>query len=488
MKFTALFSFFLFSITLAFSQAFTNSGSSFTDFVKPTFEKAPDNMVTHSKSQFIEPETSVSCNENGIHYTTSYYRVFDLFNFFNLNSNCFIDSIEVGIALANSGTTDNMQPLYVRFYALSQFSDDDITFKTDTLPQLGDLVEVQVHDNETGTLKMINIIEQTEVRVVEDIFLVVEIIMPYVGENHSLFLGSNNDGQTGRTFIKADSCGVSQPTDVAEILYPDMMLVLNLYWEYEDVQPEILSFKIPEQYKSSVLNDPEYRIDVVIPTEMSLVNLVPEISVPAGFSVDPPSGVAQDFSDTVKYTVNSIFSTISETWDVLVKNAGPEIISASLPESNGHIIIDTSTHTVTIPVDFGVDLTNLGPSFEMYPDFEIDPVSGTQLDFLVGPQTYTVSHNSLALSQEWQVTIYEDVAGINAPESDQLDIYPNPSAGRFFIDCEGMTAAVIYDSFGRIVKHANSQHVDLSDLSDGLYVIKVYKANRLYIGKLILKK
>lgn len=448
------------------------------------------NMITQSLSQIIDPVTSVSCNNgSGIHYENSYYRVFDLFGYFNLNSNCIIDSIEIAIALANSGTGDE-QPIFINFHGLSTFDEDDSAIKNDSLVLLADTIFTTVSDNETGNHKMINVIDERVVKVVKGKYLVIEIGLPYYeGDNHSLFLGSNNLGETGKTFIKAPhtSCDIVEPTAIEELLF-DMHLILNVYWEYENPKPEIFSFNVEGQINETVIvNEPDYRIEVVMDADTTLTNITPFIEIPAGFKISPVSGSSQDFSSgPISYQVDNNFSKVSQTWDAYVVNAGPDIIWASLSEANGEIIIDKNNHTVTIPVNIGTNLTALNPSFGLYPDFEINPQ--TEQDFSSGPVVYTVSHQTLSLTQDWDVYINETVTGIYNNIYKEINLYPNPFKGYLYIQEIKPLKTEVYNLSGKLVLIGNENIINMSSFPDGIYFIKIFTKDYIYTDKLILRK
>ena len=164
-----------------------------------------------------------------------------------------------------------------------------------------------------------------------------------------------------------------------------------------------------------IKNDPDYIIKVVMPADTNLTALAPDITIPAGFQITPASGEIVDFtSGPVTYTVDNNFSKISQSWDVSVVNAGPDIIGANLPSLNGDVVINGDPdYTVQIPVVEGTDLSDLSPEIFIYEGFTVTPESGSTNDFSSEPVTYTVSHQTLPLSQDWQVSVIETPVGIN---------------------------------------------------------------------------
>src|SRR6185436_1773755 len=45
---------------------------------------------------------------------------------------------------------------------------------------------------------------------------------------NSFFIGSNNLGQSGPSYISAASCGIANPTNLASIGFPNMHIVMNV--------------------------------------------------------------------------------------------------------------------------------------------------------------------------------------------------------------------------------------------------------------------
>jgi hypothetical protein len=62
--------------------------------------------------------------------------------------------------------------------------------------------------------------------------LVVEIDAPdQAGTGRAFFVGSNDDGQTAPTYLRSDTCGTPEPTDVADLGFPGFHVVMNVTGE-----------------------------------------------------------------------------------------------------------------------------------------------------------------------------------------------------------------------------------------------------------------
>ena len=72
-----------------------------------------------------------------------------------------------------------------------------------------------------------------------------------------------------------------------------------------DNEKSILSFRFDALDYDGVIDEVLHRIDCVLPAETDVTQLVPTIVVSEGATVEPASGVAQDFTDPVTYTVTA---------------------------------------------------------------------------------------------------------------------------------------------------------------------------------------
>lgn len=464
-----------------YSQEFSNPKDpvSFNLSEAKSFDKSFN--ITHSLSQTIDPGTSISCNTGGIHYENSYYRVFDLEKEFNLNGDWLVQNVEIGIGEAISGT-DNSQPVNIVFYVMSKYENEIIE---DSLTQKGDTLKFDVFNYESGTLKNVEVTPNVNVKLGQ--VLVVEVRVPNgQDDDHSFFIGSNDLGETDSTFIKAGGCYINTPVPMSEILYPDMHLVMNLYGVYENPNPEIHSFEIEGQItETEIINEPDWEIYIVMPVEAALNALTPTITMPAGFQVIPASGEEVDFSGgPVTYEVNNEYGKISQTWDVTVKNAGPDILDVQVSEQNGETVIDNENYTVTVPVPFGTDLTDLTPVISLFEDFTIDPESGVSQDFSSGPVIYTVSHESLPLSQDWEVSVVESAEDLIHKS---IKIFPNPANDILQFDVNKIDKFEIFDINGNLMLFGLSpEYINISDLSEGVYIIRIYTEKCIYTERLII--
>ncbi len=180
--------------------------------------KGPDAVsITHSASQTIIAGNSVSCNAGGLHSDNSYLRVFTLADF-GITGPFDITSVDIGIeTAAGAGGT---QPVDVNLYTLS----GSLIWANMTL--IG-TTSTTVSDQ---SLSIVTI--PVEGTAPAGSTLVVEFFTPDgQAAGHSLFVGSNNLGQTAPSYLAAADCGITEPGDTAGIGFPEMQIVMNVTGE-----------------------------------------------------------------------------------------------------------------------------------------------------------------------------------------------------------------------------------------------------------------
>ncbi len=80
---------------------------------------------------------------------------------------------------------------------------------------------------------------------------------------------------------------------------------------------DILTFNFPEQTISSLDNE-NHRVSIEVTSDADVTSLTPIITVDEGAIVSPSSGVAQDFSSPVVYTVTAEDASTKQNWAVTV--------------------------------------------------------------------------------------------------------------------------------------------------------------------------
>jgi hypothetical protein len=91
----------------------------------------------------------------------------------------------------------------------------------------------------------------------------------------------------------------------------------NVIGEGASSETDITAFTIPNQTYGAI-NTVDHTIEVIMPKGSSVTALSPTIEVSEGATISPLSGVAQDFTNTVTYTVTSEDGATTQIWEVSV--------------------------------------------------------------------------------------------------------------------------------------------------------------------------
>ena len=106
-------------------------------------------------------------------------------------------------------------------------------------------------------------------------------------------------------------------------------------------EARILSFVINGQYLG-VINQTAHTISVQVPAGSNLQSLTPTITTTEGATLTPASGVPQDFTQPVDYTVT--YNTASVTYKVTVKEmAAPHVLYVGLATTQQQLPIEEQT-------------------------------------------------------------------------------------------------------------------------------------------------
>lgn len=122
-------------------------------------------------------------------------------------------------------------------------------------------------------------------------------------------------------------------------------------FEYANIATDIMSFSVPEQAIPAIIDDENHTVDIVLDPEDPTTQ-VPTIAVNHGASISPQSGVSQDFSSEVTYTVTSE-TGVTQDWAVSSRlvNTEANILTFTIESQTGPAVVDVVNKTVTVEVD-----------------------------------------------------------------------------------------------------------------------------------------
>ncbi|MEP3372053.1 malectin domain-containing carbohydrate-binding protein, partial [Maribacter dokdonensis] len=179
---------------------------------------------------------------------------------------------------------------------------------------------------------------------------------------------------------------------------------------------EILSFALANETGAATIDDTSKTVSIEVSNGTLLTNLAPTIAVSDDATISPGSGVEQDFTNPINYTVTAEDAS-EQVWTVTVTEAPStetDIITFTFAEQTAEATIDEIAHTIVIEVSNGTLVTGLEPTITISDDATISPESGVAQDF-TNAVDYTVTAEDGTTTQVWQVTVTEAASTNTAP-------------------------------------------------------------------------
>lgn len=184
----------------------------------------------------------------------------------------------------------------------------------------------------------------------------------------------------------------------------------------EDTGPPALSearviqsftFESFDPVVEATINDSLGIIRAELPFGETAENLAPTIVIPEGAAIEPASGVAQDFSDFVLYTVTAengaqkIYTALVEEG----RSSNTTLVNFRLPELYVSANVDPVNATAELEVPFGTDLSAVEIEAETSdPEAVTVPASGETVD-LTAPLELVVTAADGATTRSYQVEV-----------------------------------------------------------------------------------
>ena len=92
-------------------------------------------------------------------------------------------------------------------------------------------------------------------------------------------------------------------------------------------------------------------------------------------------------------------------------------------------------------------------------------------------------------------SIEKNIIPVDVPETNndvRVTLYPNPSQGQFYMITNEMSTVKVYNSLGQVV-YSNDvpsklEEINISDLANGTYIVKVYSNKQVITKKVVLNK
>ncbi len=153
------------------------------------------------------------------------------------------------------------------------------------------------------------------------------------------------------------------------------------------------------------ISESNHTVSLTVPYGTNISALSPSIEY-TGVAVSPASGVAQNFSNPVTYTVTSVDGT-TQNYTVSVAVAAERTKQITLFEFRGldPVVagsINESSSTVSLKVPYGTNITSLSPTI-VYTGSSVSPASGSAQNFS-NPIIYTV-YDSDGITKNYTVMV-----------------------------------------------------------------------------------
>lgn len=173
-----------------------------------------------------------------------------------------------------------------------------------------------------------------------------------------------------------------------------------------NTEAEIISFEVPGQVGSSIIDRNTSRITFKMPYDArdTITALAPVITVSEWATIIPASEEPRDFSTPVAYLVISDGGVTAKAWVVecIVASNENDILTFTVDGQEGDSVIDAVYHTVEFTMPAGSVINALTPSITVSPGATISPNPADGQDF-TSPVTYTVTAEDGTI-QVWIVT------------------------------------------------------------------------------------
>ena len=193
--------------------------------------------------------------------------------------------------------------------------------------------------------------------------------------------------------IQTSSTTHSQPVNTTTI--KSSVKLINAF-SFLGLNPEV----------DGAVDNTNYVINLLVPSGTDLTKLIPTISISDSATISPNTGIAEDFTNPVTYTVTaqdgstqSYVVTVAASSPSQSSNANTTQSSSDKlinsfafmglsPEVDG--VIDNNGDTISLTVPVGTDVTNLVPTITFSAGATIYPYSGVAENF-TNPIIYTVT-------------------------------------------------------------------------------------------------
>ncbi|HEY8929041.1 MAG TPA: DUF5018 domain-containing protein, partial [Mucilaginibacter sp.] len=178
--------------------------------------------------------------------------------------------------------------------------------------------------------------------------------------------------------------------DITQVMNYKVTVVVK-----DNTDADIKSFSFASPPVKCDINTVTDTITGTVPKGTDFSKLTPTIVIADKATVSPASGMQQDFTKPVKYTVKAQDNTTTKTYVVKltdVKSSFKDITAFSFGGLSPEVkcVINNTAKTITGKVPVGTNLSKLVPTIGVSAKASVKPASGTVIDF-TKPVPFTVT-------------------------------------------------------------------------------------------------
>jgi hypothetical protein len=160
-------------------------------------------------------------------------------------------------------------------------------------------------------------------------------------------------------------------------------------------EKQITEFRFKSPLAVGVINQDAKTVTVAMPEGTDVTKLAPVIIVSSLATVDPASGVAQNFTNPVNYTVKAENGTtavykVTVTVGTAGQSDAKQITGFQFQSPLAVGVIDENAKTIAVDMPYGTDVTALAPVITVSSLATVNPASGVSQNF-TNPVNYTVT-------------------------------------------------------------------------------------------------
>jgi endonuclease I/chitodextrinase len=217
--------------------------------------------------------------------------------------------------------------------------------------------------------------------------------------------------------------------------------------------------------------------------------------------------IANLTDNVVNLSAYSVKRQSKGTWEA------PLTLSGSIEVSDVFVIINGFTEDQTLLTEKDLSTQNVTPmTFNgddrvgLFKDDvlidiigDLDGTTSFAQDITLRRKYSVTSPTDTYIASEWDtfgkdilddIGVYANTAGLNTSDFNTFKIYPNPTNGnKLYFNVSQDVKVTIYNVLGKLIQtenvDANSNNIDISTLSKGIYILKINSENQFITKKLI---